>query len=322
MMNDLERPLLEPVTQAFLDTLAQQNPPPISSLTYAEARNVLEDAQSGNAAMAPVVVEDHLLPGGHASITVYRPQGPSAPIPAVMYFHGGGWILGSRETHARLLRDLTAATGVAFVFLNYTPSPEMQYPVPLEQAYTATSYIAEHGKSLGLDPRRLAVAGDSVGANMATAVALIAKRRRGPDLCCQALFYPVTDARMDTESYRTFAEGPWLTRRSMEWFWNAYAPNPADRSHPLTSPLQAPLDQLEDLPPALIITAENDVLRDEGEAYARRLISAGVEVTSVRYLGTIHDFMMLNALSKTPATRSAIELAAMTLRRSFGPAIL
>ncbi len=230
-----------------------------------------------------------------------------------MYFHGGGWILGSKDTHDRLLRDLTNGAQAAFVFVNYTPSPEAQFPVPIEQDYAATKYIAEHGKEFGLDTSRLAVAGDSVGGNMVAVVTQLAKERKGPAIRYQVLLYPVTDAGMNTASYSEFANGPWLTKPAMEWFWDAYAPKKEDRKKTTASPLSATTEQLKGLPPALVIVDENDVLRDEGEAYARRLIEAGVDVTAVRMLATHHDFAMLNALAHTPACKAAIQLASEKL---------
>ena len=202
---------------------------------------------------------------------------------------------------------------MAFVFVNYTPSPEAQFPVPIEEAYAATQYVAEHGRRLGLVGASLAVAGDSVGGNMAAAVTLMAKQRKGPAIKYQVLLYPVTDADFTTGSYNEFADGPWLTKPAMEWFWNAYAPDKSDRSEITACPLRAPVSELRGLPPALIITDENDVLRDEGEAYARKLMEAQVDVTAVRYLGTIHDFMMLNGLSGTLASKSSIQLVSQKL---------
>ena len=235
-----------------------------------------------------------------------------------MYFHGGGWVLGSKRTHERLLRDLVHATQAAFVFVNYTPSPEAQFPVPIEQAYAATRYVAEHGKEFGLDAGRLAVIGDSVGGNMTAAVTLLAKERKGPPIVFQVLLYPVTDAKLTSRSYQEFADGPWLTKASMGWFWDAYAPNTEDRNKSTASPLAATPEQLKGLPPALIVVDENDVLRDEGEAYARKLTQAGVDVTAVRMLATIHDFAMLNALADTPAARTAIQLASRRLAEALG----
>jgi acetyl esterase len=230
-----------------------------------------------------------------------------------MYFHGGGWILGDAKTHDRLIRTLATRTGAALVFVKYTPSPEAQFPVPLEEAYAATKYVAEHGAELGLDTTRLAVAGDSVGGNMATEVTRLAKEHGGPEIAYQALFYPVTSSNFFDKSYQQFAAGPWLTTASMLWFFNAYAPKLVDRLNPYVAPLLATVEQLADLPPALVITDENDVLRDEGEAYAHKLMRAGVPVTAVRFLGTMHDFMMLDALADMPAARGAVTLASAML---------
>ncbi len=316
----LEQPILEPKTQAFIDALAARGGKPIYELSYADARKVLEDAQAGAVAKLPADVEEKVLPvgpGGEVSVRIYRPQGSQGPLPVVMYFHGGGWVLGSGNTHDRLLRDLVNGANAAFVFVNYTPSPEARFPVPIEQGYAATRYIAEHGNEFRLDTTRLAVAGDSVGGNMAAVVAQLAREREGPPIRYQVLFYPVTDAHMDTPSYSTFANGPWLTRAAMEWFWDAYAPNRTDRLKTTASPLVANIEQLRGLPPALIIVDENDVLRDEGEAYARKLIQAGVDVTAVRVLATIHDFAMLNALADTPASKTAIQLASEKLAAAF-----
>jgi acetyl esterase len=308
-----QRPyILEAKTQAFIDALGAQGGKPIYELSYGEARQVLEDAQAGHVTALPADVEDTVLPvgpTGQVSVRIYRPKGAKAPLPVVMYFHGGGWVLGSKHTHDRLLRDLVTGTHAAFVFVNYTPSPEAQFPVPIEQNYAATKYIAEHGKDFGFDTSRLAVAGDSVGGNMVAVVTQLAKERKGPAIRYQVLFYPVTDASLSQESYEEFANGPWLTRAAMEWFWDAYAPNKEDRKKVTASPLSATAERLKGLPPALVIVDENDVLRDEGEAYARKLMQAGVEVTAVRFLATHHDFVMLNALAGTPASRAAIQLA-------------
>jgi acetyl esterase len=235
----------------------------------------------------------------------------------VMYFHGGGWIMGDAHTHDRLVRELVTQAQCALVFVEYTHSPEAQYPVPLLQAYAATCFIAENAQHLGVDASRLAVAGDSVGGNMAAVVALLAKQFNGPTICAQLLFYPVTDARFDTNSYCAFAEGPWLTRRAMQWCWDTYLPNVALRGEWTASPLRATSAQLRGLPDTLVFTDENDVLRDEGEAYARKMAEAGVKVTHVRYMGTIHDFMMLNALADSIASRAAIAQASEYLRQAF-----
>src|SRR6202008_2534840 len=224
------RHVLEPRTQAFIDAVSARGSKPINELSYGEAREFLEDAQAG-ATTLPADVEEPVLPTGPTgavAVRIYRPKGTQGPLPVVMYFHGGGWVLGSKHTHDRLLRDLVNGSHAAFVFVSYTPSPEGQFPVPIEQAYAATAYIAEHGKELDLDTSRLAVAGDSVGGNMVAVVTQLAKRRKGPAIRYQVLFYPATDAAMDTESYSEFAGGPWLTKPAMEWFWKAYAPNRED----------------------------------------------------------------------------------------------
>ena len=201
------------------------------------------------------------------------------------------------------------------VFVNYTPSPEAQYPVPIEEAYAATRWVAENAASLNLDPSRLAVAGDSVRGCMAIAVTLLARERGGPKIDFQVLFYPVTDAGFETDSYHQFAEGYFLTREAMKWFWHHYAPDECARAQPTISPLRASAEHLQGLPPALVMVGEFDVLRDEVEEYAHKLSRAGVPVTVTRYLGTIHDFVMLNAIADTPAPRGAIAQATDTLRR-------
>jgi acetyl esterase len=316
-----QRPhILEARTQAFIDALSAQGGKPIYELSYEEARKVLEDAQAGHVTALPADVEEKVLPvgpTGQMSVRIYRPKGAKAPLPVVMYFHGGGWVLGSKHTHDRLLRDLVTGTHAAFVFVNYTPSPEARFPVPIEQDYAATKYIAEHGKDFGFDTSRLAVAGDSVGGNMVAVVTQLAKERKGPAIRYQVLFYPVTDASLSQESYEEFANGPWLTRAAMEWFWDAYAPNREDRKEVTASPLSATTERLKGLPPALVIVDENDVLRDEGEAYARKLMQAGVEATAARFLATHHDFVMLNALAGTPASKAAIQLASERLIASL-----
>jgi acetyl esterase len=309
--------VLEPAAQAFLDAVAAAGGPSIYTLLPKDARAVLNQLQAGDVAMAPAEVEPHTIPGGpggEISLTVVRPMGTDGNLPAVMYFHGGGWVLGNFGTHERLVRELAAGTGVAFVFVNYTPSPEARYPVAIEEAYAATKWVAERGAELGLDGKRLAVAGDSVGGNMTAAVTLLAKERGGPTIRHQVLFYPVTDSAFDTGSYERFADGPWLTRTAMKWYWDNYAPDVSKRADPTASPLRASLDQLRGLPPALVITSEADVLRDEGEAYAGRLRAAGVDVTAVRFEGIIHDFVMLNALAETNASRQAVSQATQEVR--------
>jgi acetyl esterase len=318
-MSMANQPMLELHTQQFIDSLA--GAPPIYTLSPADARSVLTRAQSIPVGKPNAEIEDITLPVGPAGsvpIRIVRPAGTAEVLPVVMYFHGGGWILGDRDTHDRLIREIAVGVEAAVVFVDYSRSPEARYPVAIEQAYAATRYVAANAADLRIDPLRLAVAGDSVGGNMAAAVTLMARKRRDPKIAFQVLFYPVTDSAFDTSSYTHFADGPWLTKRVMEWFWDAYLPDPAARKQPTATPLNASLDQLAGLPEALVIVDENDVLRDEGEAYARKLSDAGVRVTSVRYNGTIHDFVMLNALADTPATRGAIAQAIGALRGALG----
>jgi acetyl esterase/lipase len=317
---------IEPKTRAFLENLEKQGGPPIYTLAPEKARAVLSSVQAAplppGVNLPPADIENRTLPGGpdgsQVSVNIVRPQGSSnKTLPVVLYIHGGGWVLGGFDTHERLVREFANKANVTVVFVNYTPAPDAHYPVQIEQAYAALKWVAENGKSINVDPSRLAVVGDSVGGNMAAAVTLLAKERRGPDIKFQELFYPVTDAKFDTPSYITYNDGPWLARKGMEWFWKNYLPDNATRNQPTASPLRASLDQLKGLPPALIIVDENDVLRDEGEAYAHKLMQANVTVTATRYLGTIHDFMMLNPISDTPPVRGAIDQATDMLKKAL-----
>lgn len=311
-------PLLEPTTQKFIDSLAGSTP--IYKLTPDGARKVLHDAQSGPVTLSPASIEDRTLPvgpKGETRIRIIRPENAAGTLPVIVYFHGAGWVMGDTTTHDRLVRELAVGAHAAMVFVDYDRSPEARYPVAIEEDYAVTKYLAEHAQEFNIDAGRLAIAGDSVGGNMTAVVSLLAKERSGPAILAQLLFYPVTDASMDDGSYKIFANGPWLTKPAMDWFWNAYLPDVKARKDIHVSPLNATTEQLRGLPPALVITDENDVLRDEGEAYARKLIGAGVPVTATRYLGTIHDFVMLNALADTPATRGAVEQATDFLRKAF-----
>src|SRR5215469_15980440 len=312
---------LEPHTLDFLKGLEAQGGPPLYTLSPADARNVLVSVQrSVNVTKLPADSEDRTIgggPTGEISLRIVRPRGESAALPGVMYFHGGGWILGDKETHDRLVREIATGAQATVVFVDYARSPEAKYPVAVEQAYAATKWVTEHGASIGVDTSRLVVAGESVGGNMIAAVTLLAKKRGGPKIDFQILCYPVTDANFETQSYQQFGEaGYWLTREAMRWFWDSYAPA-AVRNEPTASPLRATLDQLTELPPALIITIENDVLRDEGEAYAHKLMAAGVPVMAARYLGAIHDFILLNPITQTPPVRAAIAQVNDTLRKVF-----
>lgn len=225
----------------------------------------------------------------------------------LFFIHGGVWIVGNFQNHQRLLRDLVVGSGQIGVFVEYTPLPSAKFPVQLEECYAALKWVSEHAGDIGADGSRIAVAGNSVGGNMTAALALMAKDRKGPKISYQVLLIPATDASVDTASYLNYGTGRFLTRAFMKYGWDLYAPDAKTRDNPYVSPLRAKTEQLKELPPALVITAENDPLRDEGEAYARKLKEAGVEVTAVRYNGTIHDFVALNALRNVPSTEAALE---------------
>ncbi|MGB8310620.1 MAG: alpha/beta hydrolase [Halobacteriota archaeon] len=309
---------IEPTTRAFLEEINRT--PPLYTLSVEEARKAFSDLQAVDVAKLPADVDDHQIPGGpkgQVSIRIIRPKGTTEALPVIMYFHGAGWVLGDKDAFDRLVREIANGSNAAVVFVDYTHSPEARYPTAIEEAYAATKYVAEQGKTFNLDSSRLAVAGDSVGGNIAIAVTLLAKERGGPNIGFQVLFYPVTDANFNTPSYRKFATGHFLTRKAMKWFWNYYLPDEEQRKHPTASPLRTSVDQLKGLPPALVINGEFDVLRDEGEAYAHKLNEAGVRVTAVRFLGTIHDFVLLNKITDTPAPRSAIVLANDNLKKAL-----
>ncbi|MFE5620738.1 alpha/beta hydrolase [Streptomyces virginiae] len=313
------RPVLEPAAQAFADATAQ--PPFLYEIPVADGRKAVDDVQSGDGVALPPVDEEWLAvpggPTGEVRTRIVRPVGATGPLPVVLYIHGAGWVFGNAHTHDRLVRELAVGAGAAVVFPEYDLSPEARYPVAIEQNYAVARWITAEGHRHGLDAGRLAVAGDSVGGNMSAALTLMAKERGDVRLVQQVLFYPVTDASFDSASYLQFAEGYFLRRDAMRWFWDQYTTDPARRTEITASPLRARTEQLTGLPPALVITAEADVLRDEGEAYAAKLRAAGVPVTALRALGTIHDFVMLNALRETAAATLAIGLAVDTLREAL-----
>lgn len=304
-------------TQGFLNALEASGGKPLQTLPPADARAVLVGAQAGAKVPLPAadVSEKEISVGGKTvKLTIVRPAGVKGTLPGFVFVHGGGWILGDFPTHERFVRDLVADSGAAAVFVNYTPSPEARYPVAIEEIYAATKWVAEHGAEIGVDGSRLAITGNSVGGNMATVVALMAKQRGGPALRAQILFWPVTNASFENASYDEFANGHFLTKDMMKWFWDAYTTSAAERAQIFASPLLATIDDLKGLPPTLIQTAEKDVLRDEGEAYGRKLDAAGVTVVTTRYNGMIHDFGLLNVLSGLPSTRAALHQAAEELK--------
>ncbi|MBX3741452.1 MAG: alpha/beta hydrolase [Akkermansiaceae bacterium] len=305
----------------FLHILNSAGGPPLETLAPAEARQVLAGAQAG-AALPSAEVEQKTISqdGLEVSLHIVRPSGayPTELRPAFLFIHGGGWILGDFPTHERFVRDLVADTGYTAIFVNYTPSPEVRYPTAIHEIHAAAKWVAAHGPEIGVDASRLAIAGNSAGGNMSAAVSLLAAHEGGPEFRAQVLFWPVTDASFDTGSYHEFASGYFLSRGMMQWFWDAYTTDPAQRQEIYASPLQATASQLRGQPPALVQVAGADVLRDEGLAYANNLDAAGVDVTLVRYESMVHDFGLLNALSEIPAVRDSLHQAAEFLRKHLG----
>lgn len=311
-----ERISLEKAAIEFSDANAPH--PRIYELPPEEGRALLEKVQESPVDKLPVDIEDLTVDTGQwGSINVrfVRPEGNTDKLPVIFYIHGAGWVFGSAQTHDKLIRELAVRTNSVVVFPEYSRSPEAKYPTAIEQSYAVLQMLSELAESKGLDLSELAVAGDSVGGNMATVMTILTKERQGLPIQKQLLFYPVTDANFTTDSYQEFAENYFLTKEGMKWFWDQYTTDDSERSEITASPLRATSEELADLPPALILTGEADVLRDEGEAYARKLRDAGVAVTQVRFQGMIHDFVMVNSLDQTNATRAAMLLATQWLQQ-------
>ncbi len=311
-----ERISLEKAAIEFSDANAPH--PRIYELPPEEGRALLEKVQESPVDKLPVDIEDLTVDTGQwGSINVrfVRPEGNTDKLPVIFYIHGAGWVFGSAQTHDKLIRELAVRTNSVVVFPEYSRSPEAKYPTAIEQSYAVLQKLSELAESKGLDLSELAVAGDSVGGNMATVMTILTKERQGLPIQKQLLFYPVTDANFTTDSYQEFAENYFLTKEGMKWFWDQYTTDDSERSEITASPLRATSEELADLPPALILTGEADVLRDEGEAYARKLRDAGVAVTQVRFQGMIHDFVMVNSLDQTNATRAAMLLATQWLQK-------
>jgi acetyl esterase/lipase len=253
--------------------------------------------------------------GRRVKIYIVKPANAKGTPPVLLFIHGGVWIAGNFENHKRMVRDLVVGSGAAVVFPEYTPIPDAVYPTQIEECYAAAKWVAAHGNEIGVDGSRMAVGGNSVGGDMSAVLAMMAKDRNGPKFRLQILFWPATDTNFETQSYQEFQTGRFLARDFMKFGWDIYAPDPKLRKEPYVAPLQASLEQLRGLPPALVQTAENDPLRDEGEAYARKLDQAGVEVIATRYLGQIHDFALLNGLRDIPSTQEALREASEALER-------
>ena len=313
-----ENPKVEHRIREFLKSLNSAGGSPMETLTPSEARQVLVDAQASvPLELPPCDLEEKTITqdGVEVRLSIVRPVGSKAVLPGFIFVHGGGWILGDFPTHERFVRDLVVDSGFTAIFTNYTPSPEAHYPTAINEIHAAAQWVAAHGEEIHVDGKRLAIVGNSVGGNMTAAVALMARDKGGPEFKCQVMLWPVTDASFDTDSYYEFAEGYFLSRAMMQWFWEAYAPDHERRGEIYAAPLQASVEQLKGLPPTLIQVAGNDVLRDEGLAYGRKLDSAGVDVTMVRYENLIHDYGLLNGISQVPAVRDALHQTAEMLRR-------
>lgn len=309
---------LEPEAVEVSD--ANSKPPLIFQLPPWKGRQVLEEAQSTPVCMYPADISKitvNIGKWGEIPVYIVCPEQISSPANVIFYIHGAGWVFGSFHTHEKLVRELAARTNSVLVFPEYSRSPEARYPVAIEQCYYVLCrlpmLLEEEG--IQMDPCTLIVAGDSVGGNMAIAMTLMAKERGGPYIQKQLLYYPVTNACFCSDSYRQFAKGYYLYREGMMWFWDQYTRSACDRNEITASPLRADMEQLRGLPEAMILNGEADVLRDEGEAYARKLREAGVDVTAVRFQGMIHDFVMLNALDQTKACRAAMDLSVAWINR-------
>jgi acetyl esterase len=315
-------PRLSSGTKVFLKALNSAGGPPLESLPPLQAREVLVQAQASvSVDLSGIEASDKTIKveGYTIKLDIVRPKGVKGKLPVFVFIHGGGWVLGDYPTHKRMVRDLVVLTGFCGVFINYTRTPDAHYPQQVNEIFTATKWIAEHGDEIQVDGKNLAVVGNSVGGNMTAVTAIKAKEAGGPKIKVHIMMWPIVDASFDTESYRQFGEKRFLTTALMKWMYDLYTTDPDQRREIYASPLQATVEQLKGLPPVLIQVAESDILRDEGEAYGRKLDEAGVTVTTVRYNGMIHDFGLLNGLATEPAVRSLFVHAAAELKKYLQP---
>jgi len=310
-------PHIESHVKAFLKLL-NNGGTPLEDMPAVDARKVLADAQASVEVDLSGIEESEktiTADGYTIKLNLVRPEGERGILPVFIFIHGGGWVLGDYPTHKRMVRDLVVLSGAAAVFVNYTRTPDAMFPQAINEIFAATKWVAEHGDEINVDSTRLAVVGNSVGGNMTAVTALKAKANGGPHIKFHIMMWPIVDCDFETESYKQFGIDRYLSTATMEWMYDMYIPDPEERKQIYASPLRATVDQLRGLPPVLIAVDENDILRDEGEAYARKLDEAGVEVTSVRYNGMIHDFGLLNGLADVPATKSLFVYAAAELKR-------
>jgi acetyl esterase/lipase len=315
-------PRLSRGVKAFLKVLNSSGGPPLETLPPLEAREVLVNAQASVRVDLSGIEESEktiVVDGYTIELNVVRPEGVKGKLPVFMFIHGGGWVLGDYPTHERMVRELVVLTGFAAVFVNYTRTPDARYPQAINEIYAATKWVAEHGDEIDVDGKNLAIVGNSVGGNMTAVTALKAKEQGGPEIKVHIMMWPVTDANFERDSFKEFGDKRFLTTPLMKWMWDLYTPDTKQRKEIYASPVQATVDQLKGLPPALIQVAESDILRDEGEEYGRKLDEAGVKVTTVRYDGMIHDFGLLNGLAEEPAVRSLFEHAAAELKHYLQP---
>jgi acetyl esterase len=306
-------------TKKFLQVL-NSGGTPLEKLQIKDARNVLVGAQVGvNVDLSGIEESEKTIEndGLTVKLNIVRPSNKTGKLPVFIFIHGGGWVLGDYPTHKRLVRDLVVASGCVAVFVNYSPSPEAKYPIAINEIYVATKWVAEHGDKINVDGKKLGIVGNSVGGNMAAATTLMAKEKNGPKIKFQVLLWPVTDATFDWDSYKKYGTDRFLTTSVMKWMFDQYTTNPTDRKSKFVSPLKATIEELKGLPPTLIQVAQNDILRDEAEAFGRKLDEAGVTVTTVRYNGMIHDFGLLNALASLPTTRSMLSHAGAELQKNL-----
>lgn len=307
----------------FLNGLNNSGGKPMEEMAPEEARKILVDAQkSVNVDASGITETERKITQGDITVNIHVVKPEKAndqKLPVFIFVHGGGWVLGDYPTHKRLVRDLVVKSGAAAVFIAYTPSPEARYPVAINEIYAATEWVAKNGAEIGVDGSNLAIAGNSVGGNMAAVTCLMAKDKGGPDIKFQLLLWPVTDADFARESWQKYAEGRFLTANMMKWMWDHYLPEAERRREDYASPFQASLEKMKGLPPALVQLAENDILFDEGLAYARKLDEAGVPTTIQTYNGFIHDYGLLNPLNHIEAVKLATEQAALALRKALFP---
>jgi acetyl esterase len=316
-------PRIDPQVRSFLAELNKDStafwelPQPQPQVTLTGLQNKTPVDMSGVTTTERTITQD----GQSVKLYIMKPQNVSGTPGVLFFIHGGVWIVGNFQNHQRLLRDLVVGSGQVGVFVEYTPLPTAKYPTQVNESYAALKWVAAHASEFGADGNRIAIAGNSVGGNMTAAMTLMAKDRSGPRIAFQALLIPATDASVDTDSYHEYVTGRFLPRAFMKYGWDLYVPDEATRNNPYVSPLRATIQQLQGLPPALVITAENDPLRDEGEAYARKLDNAGVKVVATRYNGMIHDFVLLNGIRNVPAVQAAIDQTSLAIREALQPAV-